>query len=62
MTQTGYGQPQEEVHDPPLLFDLGVDPGESRNVAAEQTEVLTEIHAAVMNHREKLIPAESQLQ
>jgi arylsulfatase A-like enzyme len=62
MTQTGYGQPLEETHDPPLLFHLGIDPGESRNVAGEHSDVLEEIQAAVQAHRSALVPGKPQLQ
>jgi hypothetical protein len=61
MTQTGYGQPNEEIHDPPLLFHLEMDPSESRNVAETNAAVLAEIKSAVQAHRTNLIPAEPQL-
>ncbi len=62
MTQTGYGQPKEVLHDPPLLFHLGIDPGESRNVASDHANVLNEIRAAVLSHQSNLVPGEPQLQ
>jgi arylsulfatase A-like enzyme len=31
-TQTGYGQPKADAHEPPLLFHLGHDPSEKRDV------------------------------
>ncbi|MGC8989723.1 MAG: sulfatase family protein, partial [Verrucomicrobiia bacterium] len=46
-TQAGYGQAKPEIHDPPLLFHLGRDPSEKRNVAAGNTNVITEIINAV---------------
>jgi hypothetical protein len=61
LTQPGYGQPQPETHDPPLLYNLEVDPGESYNVAAKHPEVLAEIKALVEKHRAGLQPATSQL-
>jgi arylsulfatase A len=60
-TQTGYGQPQAEKHDPPLLFNLEVDPGESYNVAAKNSEALAEIKALVEKHRAGIKPAKSQV-
>jgi arylsulfatase A len=62
ITQTGYGQAQEEKHDPPLLFHLGIDPSESRDVAAKNPVVVEEILAAVQAHQTGLVPGEPQLQ
>ncbi|WP_254509017.1 sulfatase-like hydrolase/transferase [Anatilimnocola floriformis] len=60
-TQTGYGAAQPESHDPPLLFHLGRDPSEKRNVAAENPAVLAEIQQAVKTHEASVVPGESQL-
>lgn len=62
MTQAGYGQQKEEMHDPPLLYHLGMDPSEARNVAANHPEVLAEINAAVEAHRQAIVAAPTQLQ
>jgi arylsulfatase A len=62
MTQTGYGQPQPEKHDPPLLFHLEIDPGEHYNVAASHPQVLAEIQRLVDKHRAGMQPAPSQLE
>jgi arylsulfatase A-like enzyme len=61
-TQTGYGQPQPESHQPPLLFHLEVDPGESYNVAAKHADVLAEIQAVVEKHKAGMEAAPSQLE
>lgn len=60
-TQTGYGQPKPDIHEPPLLFHLGRDPSEKRNVAAEHPEVIAEIQAAVETHRAGVVPGDPQL-
>ncbi|HBJ86994.1 MAG TPA: arylsulfatase [Verrucomicrobiales bacterium] len=60
-TQTGYGQPKAEPHEPPLLFHLGRDPSEKRNVAAERPEVLAQIQEAVKTHQAGVVPGEPQL-
>jgi arylsulfatase A-like enzyme len=60
-TQPGYGQPMADKHEPPLLFDLEIDPGESYNLAAKHPEVLKEISAFVEKHRAGLKPAASQV-
>lgn len=61
-TQTGYGQAKAEAHMPPLLFHLGRDPSEKRNVAADHPEVLAEIQQAVQSHQSGVVPGEPQLQ
>jgi arylsulfatase A-like enzyme len=60
-TQSGYGQPQPESHELPLLFRLPHDPSEKYNVAAAHPDVLARIGAAVAAHRATVQPAEPQL-
>jgi arylsulfatase A-like enzyme len=60
-TQTGYGQAKLEVHEPPLLFHLGRDPSESRNVAAGHLPVIARIQEAVKTHQAGVVPGEPQL-
>ncbi|MBI5759257.1 MAG: sulfatase [Planctomycetales bacterium] len=60
-TQTGYGQPKPELHDPPLLFHLPHDPSERFNLAAENPAALAEIISAVERHRAVVIPGDPQL-
>ncbi len=62
LTQPGYFQPKPDAHEPPLLFDLQADPGESFNVAAEHPEVLAQIAAAVERHRATVKPVPNQLE
>jgi arylsulfatase A-like enzyme len=61
-TQNGYGQPNAESHDPPLLFHLGRDPSEKRNVASQNAEVLAQIADAVRTHQSGVVPGAPQLQ
>jgi len=61
-TQTGYGAAKAEQHEQPQLFHLGRDPGEKRNVAAEQADVIARIRAAVQSHQAGVVPGEPQLQ
>ena len=61
LTQTGYGEPNPEAHDPPLLFHLGRDPSEKRDVAAEHPEVIARIRAALRAHTAGVVPGEPQL-
>ena len=50
ITQEGFASSPPMRHDPPLLFDLGRDPGERFDVAAEHPDVVARIHAAVHAH------------
>lgn len=60
MTQSGYGQPKPEQHDPPLLFNLEHDPSEQRNVAKDHPEIIAQINHAVEQHRAAMTPGEPQ--
>jgi len=62
ITQTGYGQDGPETHDPPVLYHLGLDPGEKRNVAADHADVIEQIRAAVKEHAAGVTPGEPQLE
>jgi arylsulfatase A-like enzyme len=61
-TQSGYGQPQPETHEPPLLFHLGRDPSEKRNVAAVHVDTLARIQEAVKVHQSGIVRGTPQLQ
>ncbi|MFM1768483.1 MAG: Arylsulfatase [Verrucomicrobiota bacterium] len=61
-TQKGYGQPQPERHDPPLLFNLAIDPGETFNLASNQPAIVTWLQQAITNHLATVTPAPSQLE
>ena len=62
LTQTGYGQAMPDKHDPPLLFNLEVDPSERFDVAAKNAAVLKEIQSLVEKHKAGMQPAASQLE
>jgi arylsulfatase A len=53
-TQTGYSGIPPEKHDPPWLFDLARDPGETTDVADRHPAVVARIEAAVRAHRDAL--------
>ncbi len=61
LTQKGYGQPNPEAHDPPLLFDLHADPGETFNVAASHPEIVADLLKEIEAHRATVQPVPSQL-
>jgi arylsulfatase A-like enzyme len=50
-THDGFGKQPPEVHDPPLLFHLGRDPGEQRNVAKGNANVIEELLNEVKLHQ-----------
>lgn len=62
MTQRGYGQPKPDEHEPPLLFNLNTDPGETFNVAGAHPEVVAELLREIERHRASLVQAPSQLE
>jgi arylsulfatase A-like enzyme len=50
ITQSAYGNFEPEAHDPPLLYDLDEDPGETFNVADQHPDVMKEILELVAEH------------
>jgi hypothetical protein len=62
LTQPSYGNEPAALHDPPLLFDLHADPGESFNVAAQHPEAVAQIAAAVERHKAGVQPVPNQLE
>lgn len=61
-TQTGYGQPQPESHEPPLLFHLGRDASEKRNIASDHPDVVARMQTQVRDHEADIIAGTPQLQ
>lgn len=61
-TQNGYGQREAEIHDPPFLFHLEIDPSERHNVAKDHPEILQEVERVVALHRSTMMAAPSQLE
>ena len=60
-TQTGYGGPPTR-HDPPLLFHLERDPGESYDVAKDHADVVAELKKLIDEHSKAVKPGISQLE
>lgn len=61
-TQPGYGGRRPEKHDPPLLFHLGHDPSEKRNIAAKHPQIVAEIQKLAKQHQAEFKPPPSQLE
>jgi arylsulfatase A-like enzyme len=62
LTQKGYGQPKPDAHEPPLLFDLNSDPGETFNVSTNHPAVVAELLKEIETHRATVVPVKSQLE
>ena len=50
-------RPPRTEHPVPLLFDLALDPGEQRNIAAAHPEIVADLVAAAAAHRRTVTPA-----
>jgi len=61
MTQAGYGEPEPKQHDPPLLFDLEVDPSERFDVAEKHSDAVAAIRELISTHKQELVAPPSQL-
>ena len=51
-----------ETHDPPMLFDLDVDPSEKYNISEENPEKINEILKIINLHKEKIVFGNDQLE
>jgi arylsulfatase A len=60
-TKSEYGRDPEEVHDPPLLYDLDQDPGEKYEIGARHAEVIAALRRIASEHARTLQPVENQL-
>jgi arylsulfatase A-like enzyme len=61
-THGGFGKQPPEAHDPPLLFHLGRDPGEQRNVAKGNANVIEDLLNEVKLHQAGVLPVTNQLE
>lgn len=61
-TQIGYGQAKPDKHDPPVLYNLDIDPSERFNVAKDHADILAKINDLTEKHRAKMTFAKSQLE
>lgn len=62
ITEGEYGGPEKTAHDPPLLYNLEVDPSEKTDIAGQHPEVLLEMQKILEEHRSSLTPVENQLE
>lgn len=61
-TRSGYGKDPAAKHDPPLLFDLGIDPGERVDVAKDHPDVVADLLKAIADFEAGVTPGENQLE
>lgn len=61
-TKTSYvGQKNAVVHDPPLLFHLGHDPGEQYNIAKQHPDIVAQLTALKKQHEDTVDPVACEL-
>ena len=61
ITRPAYGAGKAQEHAPPLLYNLGHDPGEKFNLSAKHPEVIARIRRIAEAHRRQMTPGEPQL-
>lgn len=62
ITQSEYGPDKPQIQEPPLLFDLNIDPSEKLNIAKDHPEVIEEIKKILAAHKATITPVENQLE
>ncbi len=61
-TRPEYGGPTTNTHDPPLLYNLNIDPSEKYDIAEDNPEIITGIKKVLEDHLATVIPVENQLE
>jgi arylsulfatase A-like enzyme len=62
ITQPEYGNNPKKIQDPPLLFNLNVDPSEKYNLAEKYPEIIAELGKILEMHKTTVVPVENQLE
>ncbi len=62
ITQPEYGSSERIIHDPPLLYNLDVDPSEKFDIAQDNPVIIAEIRKVLEEHLSTIIPVENQLE
>lgn len=62
ITQSEYGSDERKVQEPPLLYNLNIDPSEKYNIADQHPEVISELKKILEEHQKTLVPVENQLE
>ena len=61
-TKEDYGNDKPLAHDPPLLYQLDVDPAEKRDVAGQHQTIIAEIKKVKETHEKSIVKVENQLE
>lgn len=61
-TQSEWGNDERVKQEPPLLFNLNVDPSEKYNIANEHPEIIDQIREIMDAHQKTVVPVENQLE
>ncbi len=61
-TRPEYGDPTTTIHDPPLLYNLDIDPSEKYDIADDNPEIIAEIKKVLEEHLATVVPVENQLE
>tara|TARA_R110002049_G_scaffold28018_4_gene96624 strand:+ start:34044 stop:35462 length:1419 start_codon:yes stop_codon:yes gene_type:complete len=62
ITQGEYGQFGDRVeHNPPILYNLSLDPSENHDIGADHPEIIQQIDKMVEQHTSKLVKGKDQL-
>lgn len=61
-TQSEYGDDEKELQDPPLMYNLNVDPSEKYNIADKHPEIINKMRNVLEEHMKTVIPVENQLE
>lgn len=61
-TQDGYGQTKPVFENPPLLYNIEVDPSEKFNIAVQYPDIIEEIRHTLKEHLATVKPVENQLE
>jgi arylsulfatase A len=62
MTQPEYNDETVTIHEPPLLFNLNIDPSEKYDIADKHPEIILEMKEILKKHQASIVPVENQLE
>ncbi len=62
ITQSEYGKHERKIQEPPLLYNLNVDPSEKYNIADQHPEIIDEIKKILEEHQKTLTLVENQIE
>ena len=62
VTQPAYGPGRREEHDPPVLYNVEVDPSETTDIAKDHPDLLEQLDKRVAEHKRTIDPVPNQLE